>query len=153
VLATTDVLADSDVNRFDVLLMAVRQATVAEYVPNAIMIHPNDFFNMLVLKDDNGRYLMPDAVRFGASLPRIAGTPVVANTAITAGDFLVGDFANAAQLFDRQQSTIRFYESDQDNAVKGLVTVTINERVALPIYRPNAIVFGDFASALANGSA
>ena len=79
--------------------------------------------------------------------------PLVANTAVSTGDFLVGDFALGAQLFDRQQSSIRFFEQDQDNAIRGVITVVANERIALPIYRPTAFVYGDFTSALANGSA
>jgi len=91
---------------------------------------------------------MPEQFRFGAEQPRIAGVPLIANTAVTTGDFLVGDFQMGAQLFDRQQSSIRFFEQDQDNAI-----VVASERLALAIYRPTAFVYGDFASALANGSA
>jgi len=149
----TDALADSNVNRFDVLTSAIAQVRDGEYMANAIMVHPDDFYNLLLIKDTNGLYLMPDAFRFGAQAPRIAGVPLIANTAITTGDFLVGDFAMGAQLFDRQQSSIRFYEQDQDNAIKGVITVVASERIALPIYRPSAFIYGTFAAALANGSA
>lgn len=151
--AYADALADSNVNRFDVLTSAVAQVRDDEYMANAIMVHPDDYFNLLLIKDGQGEYLMPDQFRFGAEMPRIAGVPLVANTAITTGDFLVGDFSMGAQLFDRQQSSIRFFEQDQDNAIRNVVTVVASERLALAIYRPTAFVYGDFASALANGSA
>lgn len=151
--AYSDALADSNVNRFDVLTSAIAQVRDGEYMANAIMVHPDDFYNLLLIKDADGLYLMPDSFRFGAQAPRIAGVPVIANTAITTGDFLVGDFALGAQLFDRQQSSIRFYEQDQNNAIRGLITVVASERIAMPIYRPNAFVYGTFAAALANGSA
>ena len=148
-----DALGDSNVNRFDVLTSAIAQVRDGEYMANAIMVHPDDFYNLLLTKDSQGLYLMPDAFRFGAQAPRIAGVPLIANTAVTTGDFLVGDFAMGAQLFDRQQSSIRFYEQDQDNAIKGVITVVASERIALPIYRPTAFIYGTFAAALANGSA
>lgn len=148
-----DALADSNVNRFDVLTSAIAQIRDGEYMANAIMVHPDDFYNLLLIKDGQGLYLMPESFRFGAQAPRIAGVPLIANTAITTGDFLVGDFAMGAQLFDRQQSSIRFYEQDQDNAIKGVITVVASERIAMPIYRPSAFIYGTFASALANGSA
>lgn len=151
--AYSDALADTNVNRFDVLTSAVAQVRDDEYMANAIMVHPDDYFNLLLIKDADGMYLMPDQFRFGAEQPRIAGVPLIANTAITTGDFLVGDFSMGAQLFDRQQSSIRFYEQDQDNAIRNVVTVVASERLALAIYRPTAFVYGDFASALANGSA
>lgn len=150
--AYSDILGDSNVNEYDVLSAAVQQARVAEYVPNAIMVHLNTYYAMLRRKDADANYLLPESARYGGQRPNIDGVPLIASTAITSGDFLVGDF-NAAQLFDRQQSTIRFYEADQDNAVKGLVTVTINERIALPIYNTTAFVYGTMAPALANGSA
>jgi len=151
--AYSDALADSNVNRYDVLISAVAQVRDGEYMANAIMVHPDDYYNLLLIKDAYGAYQMPDQFRFGSEVPRIAGVPLVANTAVSTGDFLVGDFALGAQLFDRQQSSIRFFEQDQDNAIRGVITVVANERIALPIYRPTAFVYGDFTSALANGSA
>ena len=150
--AYVDVLADSNVNEFDVLSAAVQQARVAEYVPNAIMVNLAEYYAMLRMKGTDGHYILPESARYGGQRPNIDGVPIIASTAITAGDFLVGDFS-AAQLFDRQQSTIKFYEADQDNAIKGLVTVTINERIALPIYNAGAFVYGTMAAAKANGSA
>jgi HK97 family phage major capsid protein len=151
--AYVDTLADADVNRFDVLVKAISQARVAEYMPNYIMINTADWYNMLLTKDGDGMYVFPESARFGGVAPRIAGVPIVATTAITAGDFLVGDFAQGVQLFDRLQANIRFYEQDSDNATKNLVTVVAEERLALPIYRPTAFIYGSFAAALAQGSA
>ena len=151
--AYVDTLADADVNRFDVLVKAISQARVAEYNPNYIMINTADWYNMLLTKDSEGGYIFPESARFGGVAPRIAGVPIVATTAITAGDFLVGDFAQGVQLFDRLQANIRFFEQDADNATKNLVTVVAEERLALPIYRPTAFIYGNFASALALGSA
>lgn len=151
--AYIDTLADADVNRFDVLVSAISQVRQDEYLANAIMINPADWYAMLLTKDGEGGYVFPESARFGGVAPRIAGVPIIANTAITSGDFLVGDFALGVQLFDRLQSSIRFFEQDQDNAIKNLVTVVAEERLALPVYRPTAFVYGNFANALATGSA
>tara|TARA_Y100001972_G_scaffold129034_1_gene193585 strand:+ start:1723 stop:2949 length:1227 start_codon:yes stop_codon:yes gene_type:complete len=151
--AYSDTLADSNVNRFDILTKAVAQVRQQEYQANAIMVHPDDFYNLLLIKDAQGRYVIPETARFGGSLPNIAGVPLIANTAVTTDKFIVGDFNLGAQLFDRQQSSIRFYEQDQDNVVKGVVTVVASERLALAIYRSGAFVFGDFSDALTAGTA
>ena len=110
--AYTDELADSNVNRFDILTKAVAQVRQQEYTANAIMVHPDDFYNLMLIKDAQGRYVIPETARFGGALPMIAGVPLIANTAMTTDKFLVGDFDLGAQLFDRQQSSIRFYEQD-----------------------------------------
>jgi HK97 family phage major capsid protein len=151
--AYVDTLADADVNRFDVLVSAISQVRQVEYIANAIMINPADWYSMLLTKDGEGAYVFPESARFGGVAPRIAGVPIIANTAISSGDFLVGDFALGVQLFDRLQSNIRFFEQDQDNAIKNLVTVVAEERLALPVYRPTAFVYGNFTNALATGSA
>jgi hypothetical protein len=53
-------------------------------------------------------------------------------------------------LFDREGVNVRFYDQDQDNAVRNLVTVVIEGRVALPTYLPGAGRYGNFATAIAN---
>jgi HK97 family phage major capsid protein len=151
--AYVDSLADANVNRFDVLVKAIAQVRADEYFANAIMVNPADWYNLLLIKSAEGDYLMPESARFGGQAPRVAGVPIIANTAVTSGDFLVGDFAQGVQLFDRLQSNIRFFDQDQDNAIKNLVTVVAEERLALATYRPTAFVYGTFAAALANGSA
>lgn len=152
--AYADVLADSDVNRFDVLSAAVQQVRQDEFVATGILVNPSDWFAMARGKGSDGHYLFPDQVRFGGQPPRVMGVPVLQSTAITEGEFLVGDFSSqATQLFDRMQSQVRFYEQDQDNAITNQVTVVAEERIALAIYRPSALVYGDFATALAQGSA
>lgn len=150
--AYVDALADTNVNRFDVLAMAVRQAQIAEYQPNAILVHPTDYYTMLLGKGTDGHYLMPDTVRLGISLPTVAGVPLVSTTAMATGSFLVGDFTSS-QIYDRDAGSIRIWEQDQDNPIKRLVTITINARLALVNYRPSAYVTGTFANALATGSA
>jgi HK97 family phage major capsid protein len=151
--AYVDTLADADVNRFDVLVKAIAQARADEYFANAIMLNPADWYSMMLTKDGEGGYVFPESARFGGVAPRIAGVPIIANTAVTSGDFLVGDFASGVQLYDRLQANVRFFEQDQDNAIKNMITVVAEERLALAIYRPTAFIYGNFAAALAQGSA
>jgi HK97 family phage major capsid protein len=137
------------VSKFDALVNAISQVRTdnGEYQANAIMLNPEDFYIMLSEKDNESRYLFPDAVRFGGTAPRVAGVPIIQNTAVTKDDFIVGDFASGATLVNRQGVSLQFFEQDQDNVKKNLVTVRIEERLALPIHNPNAFVYGDFTSA------
>jgi HK97 family phage major capsid protein len=81
------------------------------------------------------------------------GIPVVVTTAITAGQFLVGDFKLGAQVFDRKQASLEISYENEDNFIKGMVTVRVSERLTLCVYRAKAFIYGNFATALAQGSA
>ena len=137
------------VSKFDALVNAISQVRTdnGEYQANAIMLNPEDFYIMLSEKDNESRYLFPDAVRFGGTAPRVAGVPIIQNTAVAKDDFIVGDFASGATLVNRQGVSLQFFEQDQDNVKKNLVTVRIEERLALPVHNPNAFVYGDFTAA------
>lgn len=149
--AYVDNLADSKVQRIDVLVDACRQIIDDEYRPTAILLHPTDATLMKLTKDDNGQYIFPWIFMNGNVA--VDGVPVIISTAITAGKFLVGDFKLGAQVFDRRQLAIEFSNSNEDNFIKGMVTVRGSERIALAVYRPAAFNYGTFAAALAKGSA
>lgn len=149
----TDRLADSNVNRFDVLAMSIDQAIEDEFRPNVTLINPRDYFTTILTKDSNGAYIFPDAVRLGSSMLTVAGVPIAWNTAVTADDFVTGDFRSGAQLFDRRDAIVEFSRENQDNFEKGMVTVRISERLVQAVYRTSAFIYGDFSTALAQGSA
>jgi HK97 family phage major capsid protein len=149
--AYVDALADSAVTKWDVLMNAITQVRIDEYRATAIMMNPADVLTLKTEKGSDGNYL-------GRSpwdrLPMFCdGVQIIETTAIGPGEFLVGDFTRGAQIFDRKTASINFFDQDEDNAQKNLITVVIEERLALAVYRPNAFVYGDFASALAKGSA
>lgn len=153
---TLDLLTgDSDAQEYDVLLEAIKQVRNRNFQPSAVMMSISRYFDMIRNKNADGNYIFPQDVIFGSRVPSILGVPVIATNAINdtdgdADDFLVADFAQLCTLFDRESVSVRFYEQDQDNAVKDLVTVQVAGRLALPTYLPNAGAFGNFTTAITN---
>jgi len=146
---------DADATEHDVLLEAIKQVENRNYRPSAIMMGIGRFYEMIRRKDADGRYIFPNDVVFGTRTPVVRGVPIIATNAIndtdgSANDFLVADFPQLTTLFDRESVQVRFYEQDQDNVIKDLVTVQISGRLALPTYLPNAGAFGNFTSAITN---
>ena len=146
---------DTDAQEHDVLLEAIKQVENRNFAPSAIMMGIGRFYEMIRRKDANGNYIFPNDVVFGTRVPVVRGVPIIATNAIndtdgSADDFLIADFAQMTTLFDRESMQVRFYEQDQDNVVKDLVTVQISGRLALPTYLPNAGAFGNFATAIVN---
>jgi HK97 family phage major capsid protein len=134
-------------NQFDVLVVAINQLALVNYTPDYIMLNPTDFHKILLLKSTTNEYLK-DQVYMGLQ-PNFMGVPVVVNTAIPAGDYLVGNFAMGTQLWVRENISLEFFREDGTNVRDGFVTVRLVERIALTNYAPLAFVAGDFATDIA----
>ncbi len=130
-------------NQFDEIRLAKLQVRQSFYPADAVVLNPEDWAAMELLKDGEGRYLHA-AVTSGA-VPRLWGMRVVESDALAPGDFLVGAFGLAAQIWDRQQASVMVSTEDRDNFVKNMVTILAEERLALTVYRPKAFVAGSFS--------
>jgi len=138
------------INYFDILSGAVTQGRVGNYVPNYIIIHPQDYNTMVTSRDSYGRYQFPNFL-FGQPA-MVNEAQVIANTAVNPGDFFVGDFELGATLAYRDEINVTFSNQHVDNFVKGFITVLVEERIALVVYRPTAFVYGKFQQAVVSGS-
>ncbi|OUJ09721.1 phage major capsid protein, partial [Acetobacter sp. DsW_063] len=81
----------------------------------------------------------------GVAGPVLWGLPVAQSLAMAAGAFMTGAFRYAAQIFDREDATVTISSEDGDNVRKGMVTIVGEERLALAVYRPEALIKGSFA--------
>ena len=134
-------------NQFDVLTVAINQLALVNYRPDYIMLNPTDFNKILLLKATTNEYLQEQA--YMGLQPQFLGIPVVINTAVTAGTYLVGNFAMATQLWVRENLSLEFFREDGTNVRDGFVTVRLVERIALTNYAPLAIVKGVFSTDIA----
>jgi len=132
---------------FDVLITAKNQIEKQNYKADSILMHPTDFNKLLSTKDGDSRYIK-DQVYQGLQ-PSFAGIPIVLNTGMAEGEFIVGNFAQGAQLFVRENAGVEFFEQDSDNVQKNFITVRVQERVAFCTYQPNAFCRGAFATVIA----
>lgn len=135
-------LVQADDNKADIIRRAILQVRLAEYRADGIVMHPTDWADIEVLKETTGGYIWSNpTVNNGQNLWGIA---VVDTTAMPVGNFLVGAFARAAQIFDRWQARVEVSNSNVDDFEKNLVTIRAEERLALAIYRPESFVYGAF---------
>jgi HK97 family phage major capsid protein len=132
-------------NRFDVLRSAQTQLRIAKRTPNFAIVNPLDYFLMTSAKDSTNNYILQGGGN--GLVPSLDGVPIYQMNQVVSGDFLVGD-SRAAQIFFRSNISVRFYEQDQDNAIKNLVTIVIEERLALPIYYTTGFVKGTFSAGI-----
>lgn len=131
--------------KIDILRLAMLQVELAEYGADGTVLHPSDWAEIELTKDTQGRYIIGNPQ--GTLAPTLWGRPVVATQAQTLGEFTVGAWRQAAQLFDRMQSQVLVSTEDSDNFRRNMVTLLAEERLAFTVYRPAAFVDGEFAPA------
>lgn len=130
----------------DAIRRAATLAFLSYYEPTGVVLHPNDWEDIELTKDSNGQYLVAVSVAMGGE-PRIWRIPVVETPAIAEGTALVGAFGTGAQLYDREQASIRVSEQHSDFFVRNAIVVLAEQRLALAVKRPEAFVSVDFDAA------
>lgn len=129
----------------DTLLKAFLQISLQNMEASGVILHPTDWTNIMMLKDTTGRYLFSDP--HSMETPRVWGKDVIATASQTTGQFTAGAFTLAAELFDREDATVRVAEQHSDFFVRNMVAILAEERLALAIYRSAALVKGSLSYA------
>ena len=108
-----------------------------------ILLRPVDYYGFFKNKaSGSGEYDLPEGVTFVNGQLYLFGIPVYASTAITAPDYVVGDFDMGAQLLTQEGMRIEFFEQDGTNVRENKVTVRIEGNYALPVYGPDFFIKG-----------
>jgi len=123
----------------DAIRRAATLSFLSYYEPTGVVMHPNDWEDIELTKDDNGQYLLAVSVAMGGE-PKIWRLPIIDTPAIAEGTALVGAFGTGAQLYDREQASIRISEQHADFFVRNAIVVLAEQRLALAVKRPEAFV-------------
>lgn len=131
-------------------VIAIRKAkTVAalsEYAPDAVVLNPTDWEAVELDTDDQGAFRVVTSVATGGT-PRLWGLAVVETTNITAATFLVGAFREGATLWERTGVNIYITDSHASNFTSNILTLLVEMRAALSVWRPKAFVKGTLTPA------
>lgn len=128
----------------DTLRLAILQASLAEYPADGIVLHPADWARIELTKDGEFRYIFANVMQLAG--PQLWGRPVVDTQSMDEDEFLVGAFKMAATIYDRLDPEVIASSEDRDNFIKNMITVRAEERLALAIKRPAALVSGAFGN-------
>ena len=119
--------------------------SLSNYEASAFVMHPTNWYAAMLLKDTQGRYLFSDPQSMVQ--PRVWAKPVVASQTQTVDRFLAGAFDLGAQIWDKEDATVRISENVSDHFLRNLVVVLCESRLALTIYRSTAFVYGSVSNA------
>lgn len=140
-----DALRKTGDTKVDTIRRAILQVRIAEFRASGIVMSPADWADIETFKKTDGGYLWSNpTVNNGQNL---WGLPVVDTSSMAEGEFMVGAFNIAAQVFDRQQAVVEVSTENEDDFVRNLVTIRAEERLALVVSRPESFVHGEFEPA------
>ena len=130
-----------DANNYDALVAAWTQLRVLKSNATGSLLNPIDYAAMILTKDASGMYV------FGApnqSIPNLFGAPIIPHTTVTSDKYFLGDFSKLV-VGQRAGLSVRFYDQNEDDAIKNLVTVVIEERITFAADRADRVIYGDFS--------
>ena len=123
----------------DAIRRAATLSYLAYYEPSGVVLHPNDWESIELTKDGNGQYLIALSVAMGGE-PKVWRLPIVETPAMTESYALVGAFGTGAQIYDREQASIRISEQHADFFIRNAIVILAEQRLALAVKRPESFV-------------
>jgi HK97 family phage major capsid protein len=126
-------------NMADAIRRAATLSFLAYYEPSGVVMHPSDWEKIETTKDEYGQYLVAVSVALGGE-PKVWRLPVVETPAMPEGTALVGSFGQGAQLYDREQASIRISEQHADFFIRNAIVILAEQRLALAVKRPESFV-------------
>ena len=138
--------AVDEANNIDVLTVAANQIRIAQHEPNYILMHPSDVTALKLIKVSTTDRRYVDRLVMAAGMLNLDGIPIIQNTGVTAGDYVIGDFTKST-VFDKGAMSIDIGLSG-DDFVKNLRTILAEWR-GLQRIKGNdttAFVTGTFAT-------
>lgn len=105
-------------------------------IPNAVVIHPNDWQDVRLLRTTDGVYIWGNPSEAGPE--RIWGVQAVQADAQTENTAVVGDFANYALLVVRRGIVVKVTDSHSDFFINGKQAIRADMRAAAVWLRPAA---------------
>ena len=121
--------------------------TNSGFAADAIVINPTDYQTLRLAKDSNNQYY-GGGYFYGAygntpiaEQPNIWGLRTVVTSAVNAGTCIVGAFKMGGSILRKNTGVaVDIAYQNEDDFIKNLVTVRIEERLALAVRRPSAFV-------------
>lgn len=144
--AATAFTGSTSGTQIDVLRRAMTQLEATEYQATGVVLNPQDWENIELLKNTLGNYITDGPSEpVGPDSDALWSLPIVVTNAMTAGTFLVADFPQSALLLDRMQPMLLVANENVDDFEKNLATARLEQRLGLAILRPGGLIRGTFA--------
>jgi HK97 family phage major capsid protein len=125
----------------DAIGAAVFSLAAQGFMADGAVVNPADWGSVAMMKNAQGNYIFANPLDYTAG-GRIWGSRLVLSANQIAGNFLVGAFQGNSQILDREDVNVQVATQNEDDFIKNMVTILVEERLALVIYQPKAFEKG-----------
>ena len=130
-----------DATLIDAIGAAFFELAAAGYLPDGTVTNPGDWGAVALLKNSLGSYLFANPLDY-SGIARVWGMRLVMSSNQVAGTFLVGAFQGNCQIVDREDIHVQISNQNEDDFVRNMYTVLIEERMVLVILNSGAFLKG-----------
>lgn len=131
----------ADATLVDAVGVAVFDLAAKGYIADGSVLNPADWGLVAMMKNAQGNYIFANPMEY-TSGGRLWGTKMVLSANQAAGTFLAGAFQGNSQLLDREDVNVQVATQNEDDFIHNMVTILVEERLALVIYQPKAFEKG-----------
>lgn len=124
-------------SRLDAIHKGITLVRVQNIEPTTIGLHPEDWQDVRLEKDDNGAYMLGPAN--DAAPMRLFGVGVHTSTGYTSGTGLVGDYRRAASLWIRSAPEVFIADQHSDFFIRNILVMLCELRAAFGVRQPKAL--------------
>ena len=114
-----------------------------DYLVNGVILNPKDWATIAITKPSD--FSLPSVVTFINGNLTINGVPVFKASWVTEDEYVIGDWSMAKKVVV-DGLAVEFFEQDQDNVIKNLITARVESRTVLAIDRPDAFILGSIVA-------
>jgi len=125
----------------DTLGPAVFDLAAKGYMPDGAVVNPADWGTMAMMKNSQGNYLFVNPLSYTVG-GNLWGVKVVTSANMAAGSFLVGAFKGNSLIVDREEVNVSVANQNEDDFIRNMITILIEERLALLIFQTTAFEKG-----------
>src|SRR4029453_5297359 len=125
----------------DAIGTAIFQLAAQGYIADGAGVNPADLGPVAMLKNTQGNYLFTNPLEYAAG-QRLWGARLVASANQAAGTFVTGAFQGHAQILDREDVHVQVANQNEDDFIKNMVTILVEERLPPRIFPPKAFLKG-----------
>ena len=129
-------------NLMDFALLIKTKLDTLGYPPKVLLLNPEDWAGLALLKDAQKRYLLGGPA--GVTTKSLWGLPVETSASVPSSKYIMADFALGSTIYDRQEVALEI-DREGDDFRKNLLTIRVERRLGLGVEDAAALAGGDWS--------